>query len=98
MQRDKMLEWQAIQEAYLHMYTEIKTYVEQYMEAIEDENESVVFSEEVWNYFMALMEDDVKDADTVGEVRDVYPTAKAYILQTALGLIKDRFEDLLEDN
>ena len=98
MERDKMLEWQAIQEAYLHMFTEIKTHFEYYLEAIEEENESVVFSEEVWNYFMALMEDDVKDADTIGEVRHVYPAAKAYVLKTALELIRDRFKDLLEDH
>ena len=98
MERDKMLEWQAIQEAYLHMYSEIKAHVEQYMEAIDEENFSVVFSEKVLNYFMAIMEDDVKDADSIGDISHVYPAVKAYILQTALDLIKDRFEDLLEDN
>ena len=98
MQRDKMLEWQAIQEAYLHIYSDIKGHVEYYMMDVEEENETIMFSEEVWNYFMALMEDDVKDADSIGEIRHVYPTAKAYVLKTALGLIKDRFQDLLEDD
>ena len=47
---------------------------------------------------MALMEDDVKDADTIGEVSHVYPAAKGYVLKQHLNLLQDRFKDLLEDH
>ena len=47
MQRDKILEWRAVTEAYLYMLEETRVHVEQYLISIEEENEYIEFSETV---------------------------------------------------
>ena len=98
MQRDKILEWRAVTEAYLYMLEETRVHVEQYLISIEEENEYIEFSETVDTYLRQLMEADVGDATSINDIGHVYPAVKEHIRKTALGLVRDALKDLLEDD